>query len=426
MVRNFFTKEGFTAKVIVSAAALAALLLPSVASAATLSVSPSSGSYAVGRTFSVSIGVSSVDQAMNAASGVLSFPANKLEVVSISKTGSIFSLWVQEPSFSNTAGTVSFAGIVLNPGFTGTYGRILSVSFRAKATGSATLSFSSTSVLANDGNGTNILTKTSGATFTIVAATPPPPAPAPQPAPAPAPPPAPSGPAVKGFDIRPVPREDPTDPHVAFIFSTTPVDAVVDHYEIQIDSGAKIIWIDDGTHAYLTPAMSAGRHVIVVNAIDKAGNGFAASAGFAVQSIQLPVFTAYPRELRAGEPLVIEGTTYPGAQVRLWLQKGDEAPTEHAVLADAVGVFAFTDNEAFSAGTYYVWAQVTDSRGATSAPTDKIAIRVVQPSLLQDVLSWMAKPMPFGFGLLFIVIVLLQLIILWRMRRNGSSKRVKA
>ena len=141
--------------------------LPAVTSAATLYFSPSSGEYAVGKTFSVSIYVSSADQAMNAASGVISFPSDKLEVTSLSKTGSIFTLWVQEPSFSNSAGTINFEGIVLNPGFTGSNGKVITITFRTKAAGNAPLTFSSGSALANDGKGTNILTGMGDANFSI-------------------------------------------------------------------------------------------------------------------------------------------------------------------------------------------------------------------------------------------------------------------
>lgn len=146
--------------------------LPVMASAATLYFSPSSGSHAVGTTFSVSIYVSSADQAMNAASGVISFPSDKLEVTSLSKTGSIFTLWVQEPSFSNSAGTVNFEGIVLNPGFTGSSGKAISITFRTKAAGNTPLTFSSGSALANDGKGTNILTGMGNANFSLGGAAP--------------------------------------------------------------------------------------------------------------------------------------------------------------------------------------------------------------------------------------------------------------
>jgi len=142
-------------------------VLPAVASAATLYFSPSSGSYAAGSVVTANIYVSSVDQAMNAASGVISFPSDKLEVTSLSKTGSIFSLWVQEPSFSNSAGTVNFEGIALNPGFIGTSGKLITVNFRVKAAGVAALNFSSGSILANDGKGTNILIGLGNAQFSL-------------------------------------------------------------------------------------------------------------------------------------------------------------------------------------------------------------------------------------------------------------------
>jgi len=142
-------------------------ITPQFAHAANLYFTPSSGSHVVGTTLSVSVYVASADQAMNAASGMITFPPDKLQVASLSKTGSIFSLWVQEPSFSNAAGTVDFEGIVLNPGFTGASGKILSVMFRVRAVGIAPISFSSGSVLANDGKGTNILTGLGTANFTL-------------------------------------------------------------------------------------------------------------------------------------------------------------------------------------------------------------------------------------------------------------------
>src|SRR3989344_5120826 len=152
-------------------------LAPLSTYAATLNFSPPSGSYGVGSTFSVNVYVESSNQAMNASSGVVSFPWDKLEVVSISKTGSIFSLWPAEPSFSNSAGTVNFEGIVLNPGYTGANGKILTITFRARSSGTANVSFSSGSVLANDGTGANILSGMRVAVFTLASTGETPPAP---------------------------------------------------------------------------------------------------------------------------------------------------------------------------------------------------------------------------------------------------------
>jgi hypothetical protein len=126
--------------------------------AATLNVTAPSSSYPVGGSFTVTIIASSSDRALNAVDGAMSFPSDKLEVLSLSKEGSILSLWTEEPSYSNSAGSVKFSGVALNPGYTGSSGRVLKVNFRVKKSGSAALAFSSGSILANDGQGTNILT----------------------------------------------------------------------------------------------------------------------------------------------------------------------------------------------------------------------------------------------------------------------------
>jgi Bacterial Ig-like domain len=141
--------------------------MPSSAHAATLQVVSTNALPTAGGTFSVNISVTSDDQAANAISGELTFPVNMLKVVSVSKTDSIFSMWVQDPTYSNTNGTVDFAGIVLNPGFTGDGGQILHVVFKALTSGPAQLTFTGASVLANDGKGTNILVSASPSILTI-------------------------------------------------------------------------------------------------------------------------------------------------------------------------------------------------------------------------------------------------------------------
>ena len=144
----------------------------SFAAGASLYLSPSANSYKIGQNFAVTVFVSSAAQAMNAAQGAISFPADKLSITSISKSGSVVSLWTQEPSFSNSSGAVSFEGIVLNPGFTGSAGKMISINFKAKAPGDAVVSFSSGSILANDGKGTSILTGFGNARFNIESGTP--------------------------------------------------------------------------------------------------------------------------------------------------------------------------------------------------------------------------------------------------------------
>jgi len=147
------------------------------AEAATLSFSPSSGNFTVGNILTTSILLNTQGQAINNADAVINFPAGLLEVISVSKSSSIFSLWVEEPAFSNSAGTISFNGGLPTPGFNGSTGKLLNITFRVRNTGLASLVFSSSAVRANDGYGTNVLNGTEVALFTLTRAeeTPPPP-----------------------------------------------------------------------------------------------------------------------------------------------------------------------------------------------------------------------------------------------------------
>ena len=142
------------------------LLFAQTILAADLNLSPSSGTYHVGDTIKVRIVLSTPTQSANAVSGTLSFSKNLLTLNSISKSGSLISLWAVEPSYSNSAGTANMEGVILN-GYMGSNGTILTLSFTAKAEGSANLKFTSSSVLANDGAGTSILSNTGQANFSI-------------------------------------------------------------------------------------------------------------------------------------------------------------------------------------------------------------------------------------------------------------------
>ncbi len=134
---------------------------------AVLFVYPSSNMYQVGDRFSVSIRINSDSVGVNAVDGSLSFDQDKLEVVGISKSGSIFNLWLEEPSFSNTRGTISFGGGKPSPGYSGSSGKIISITLKGKAPGHASLNFTSGSALADDGMGTNVLSQMRGAEFTF-------------------------------------------------------------------------------------------------------------------------------------------------------------------------------------------------------------------------------------------------------------------
>jgi hypothetical protein len=108
--------------------------------------------------------------AVNNAEAIIQFPTELVDVISINKAGSVFSLWVEDPTFSAVTGTVTFNGGVPTPGFNGAYGPVVSIVVRAKKAGTAEIAFSSASVRANDGLGTDVLRARQGKSLAIVSA----------------------------------------------------------------------------------------------------------------------------------------------------------------------------------------------------------------------------------------------------------------
>lgn len=159
---------------LVLALASSFFIFASSAHAADVVLSPSSGSYNSGQTFTATVQAVPNGDNINAVEAQLSFDPSVLSVVSVAKTGSVFSLWTTEPTFSNSAGTIEFGGGSPTP--FSSRSTLVVITFRATAEGSATVSFDEASALAADGLGTDVLENSPSATYTITAGSTPPPA----------------------------------------------------------------------------------------------------------------------------------------------------------------------------------------------------------------------------------------------------------
>lgn len=142
------------------------IFLP-VAEAATLFVDTSGLDRRPGDIFPVTLMVESTSRAINSISATFDFPSNLMEVVSVSKKGSIIDLWTAGPSFSNRAGTVDFEGMILDPGFKGVAGEILTINFKANKEGSAILKYLSPKISINSNQDENILEEAYSSEFLI-------------------------------------------------------------------------------------------------------------------------------------------------------------------------------------------------------------------------------------------------------------------
>jgi len=136
---------------------------------ASLSLQPSSGTFIVNNTFDVSIILNTNGRSVNAVDTTLTFPPDKLQVVSPSLGRSIVGIWATPPSFNNQDGTLRFQGGIPSPGVNTSSGVISTITFRVRSIGTATINFSDQSkIFLNDGLGTNVLTNTSGGIYNLV------------------------------------------------------------------------------------------------------------------------------------------------------------------------------------------------------------------------------------------------------------------
>lgn len=138
---------------------------PALAGSASINLSASTNNCKVGASVTITASVNSGGQAINAAEGTINYTSDVLSYVSHSTGGSIFSFWTKGPTAGSESTT--FGGGLADPGYNGSSGKIISITFKAKKEGSVTFSISGGKVLANDGEGTNVIGGTGTTTVTV-------------------------------------------------------------------------------------------------------------------------------------------------------------------------------------------------------------------------------------------------------------------
>ncbi|MGC9611029.1 MAG: hypothetical protein ABSE68_02305 [Minisyncoccia bacterium] len=169
------------------------------------------------------------------------------------------------------------------------------------------------------------------------------------------------------------------------LFNTVDDLSGIDFYKVKVgDKDTFSVQSEQvASNPYTLPPQEAGKHTMLVQAFDKAGNYETAVADFTVLTIASPTFTDYPPTVNAGNPFVVKGLTFPAAKVWVWLQKGEDSPKRYNTLADSEGNFTVAIEGNLETGQYQFWAEVEDDRGAKSLPTDKFSFSVSQPAVLR-------------------------------------------
>ncbi len=115
----------------------------------------SSSTLKVGETTDVDIRINT-KTAINTVGATIKFPEDSLEVVGISKEDSFLDLWTEETTIREGTGEVHFSGGTLTPGGLTGVGTIVTLTIKAKKSGSAQIYFKDMQIFAADGKGSEV------------------------------------------------------------------------------------------------------------------------------------------------------------------------------------------------------------------------------------------------------------------------------
>ncbi len=144
------------------------LILPMSVGAASLYFEPDTVNVAAGEEFEINLIIETGKEGVSALQTELLFDPKSVEVRSLSKKGSDFSLWTIEPEFSNTSGSIKLGGGINNSGDdikTGEF-KFITIKFKAVADKSI-LKVVDHIAYSGDGFGTLLNPKTKVANFIV-------------------------------------------------------------------------------------------------------------------------------------------------------------------------------------------------------------------------------------------------------------------
>jgi len=168
------TGKRFSAPVMVTLMTLLALtgvylVYKTHAASDTMTLAPVSSNVSLGSNVTVTITENSGTDAVNAVEADLTYDQTKLQFVSIDASTSPFTL---QAISSGGNGTVTIARALSGTTLTGAQ-TVATITFTAIGTGSTAVNFANTSALVRASDTTNVLTVTTGGTYTIADTTPP-------------------------------------------------------------------------------------------------------------------------------------------------------------------------------------------------------------------------------------------------------------
>ena len=226
--------------------------------------------------------------------------------------------------------------------------------------------------------------------------------------------------------IREAEREDTSDPRVGFFIESSDTFSGIGKYEVGIDGESVGAWERPEDGIYSPTGLTPGEHILTARAYDLAGNSTSTDLLFLVKSLEAPILKneSVPERVLTGDTITIQGTSYPDAEVTVFISHNEGEATEKVVSTDGTGNFTATITDGAKAGKYTLWFAVTDKRGAKSPNSVKRSILVTQPSIIlfgSTAVTYLSILVPL-IGLILLLVLVLWLGYSWL---RGYRYRVK-
>ncbi len=183
------------------------------------------------------------------------------------------------------------------------------------------------------------------------------------------------------FSVTRVGAGDPTDPRPELSFATSDATSGIGRYELFIGDEPAVFIMPSALSAgiYKLPLRAPGTWSVTVKAIDNAGNIAAAAGLITVEPIERPAIKKVTRKISEGQILTVGGTAPADAKVNVRIVRSNDPLAENTVrvrtTAGSDGQWA-VEIGGIPAGSYVVYAQSEDGRGALSLETDSVPVYV--------------------------------------------------
>lgn len=211
------------------------------------------------------------------------------------------------------------------------------------------------------------------------------------------------------FNVEKVVRDDPSNPHIEFIFDAFDATSGISYFEAIAGDGSTQRW-DGDSRNFIFSNPAPGNNTLVLRAVDGAGNYLTDSVTFYVEPIEAPTLTEYPSVLSSGSILAVRGQTHPDAMVEIWMRRDGGQAEKFEVNSNQEGIFTFIAPNQPRDGIYTLWAEVTDQRGARSNPSSEITFAVRPPGFVSvgsTALSALSIIVPLVATVILLVILII-------------------